>query len=85
MTLDTKQFGPSKSQGALHVVLDIAQRYQLTSLEPLVQSCLKLAEHNDLSIAVIGRFKAGKSSFLNSFFRARYSSGRHRSRHDRDH
>lgn len=67
MTLNTKQFGPSKSLNALHVAVDIARQYQLTSLQPLIQSCFKLAEHNELSIAVIGRFKAGKSSFLNSF------------------
>lgn len=67
MTLDTKHFGPSKSLSTLNVAVDIVQRYQLTSLQPLIQSCFKLAEHNELSIAVIGRFKAGKSSFLNSF------------------
>ena len=67
MTLDTKHFQPSKSRGALHVAFEIAKRYQLTSLQPLIQSCFQLAEHNELSIAVIGRFKAGKSSFLNSF------------------
>jgi predicted GTPase len=70
MTLNTKQLGPSKSYGALHVAVDIAQRYQLTALFPLIQSCLKLAEHNELSVALIGRFKAGKSSFLNSFLKA---------------
>src|SRR5919205_3785876 len=67
MTLDAKHSRLSKSPGALHVAFEIARRYQLTSLHPLIQSCSKLAEHNELSIAVIGRFKAGKSSFLNSF------------------
>lgn len=67
MTLDAKQVERSESESALHVASHIAQRYQLTSIHPLIQSCFAVAEHNELSVAVIGRFKAGKSSFLNSF------------------
>jgi GTP-binding protein EngB required for normal cell division len=67
MTLDAKQFEPSESDSALHVAFNIARRYQLTSIDPLIQSCFSVAEHNELSVAIIGRFKAGKSSFLNSF------------------
>lgn len=44
-----------------------AQRYHLSSLQPLLRSCRELAQNDELSAAVIGRFKAGKSSFLNSF------------------
>ncbi len=46
---------------------EIAERYQISSLEPLVGSCRATAERHELSIAIIGRFKAGKSSFLNHF------------------
>lgn len=67
MTLDTEHYGLSKSPSALDVAFDIAQRYQLTSVHSLVHSCRNLAGQHELSVAIIGRFKAGKSSFLNSF------------------
>lgn len=50
-----------------HVANEIAQRYHLSSLLPLIQSCHELVQRDELSVAVIGRFKAGKSSFLNNF------------------
>jgi GTP-binding protein EngB required for normal cell division len=46
---------------------EIAERYEISSLQPLVGSCRATAERDELSIAIIGRFKAGKSSFLNHF------------------
>jgi len=46
---------------------EIAERYEISSLEPLVGSCRATAAHDELSVAIIGRFKAGKSSFLNHF------------------
>lgn len=46
---------------------EIAERYHLPSLRPLIDSSRALATRNEISVAVIGRFKAGKSSFLNHF------------------
>lgn len=45
----------------------IAERYQLASLRPLIDSSRALMERVELNVAVVGRFKAGKSSFLNHF------------------
>jgi GTP-binding protein EngB required for normal cell division len=65
MAIDTEQHEQLQIASALNVASEIAQRYQLSSLQPLIQSCRQLAERDELSVAVIGRFKAGKSSFLN--------------------
>jgi GTP-binding protein EngB required for normal cell division len=48
-------------------VSNLAQRYELSSLAPLLASCRSATSQHDVSVAVIGRFKAGKSSFLNHF------------------
>jgi GTP-binding protein EngB required for normal cell division len=53
------------SQQVTELVSELAERYQLASIRPLLEVCKASAERTDLSIAVIGRFKAGKSSFLN--------------------
>lgn len=42
-------------------------RYELTAIQPLLRVCQSAAATTDLNIAVLGRFKAGKSSFLNHF------------------
>lgn len=55
------------SDMALRLASDIAERYQLPSLQPLIDSSRALAGRDELSVAVVGRFKAGKSSFLNHF------------------
>lgn len=68
MAIDTEQHEHLQIASALKVTSEIAQRYQLSSVQPLINSCRKLAEHDELSIALVGRFKAGKSSFLNHFF-----------------
>lgn len=47
---------------------DIAKRYGISSLEPLLSSCRALVGEQALNVAVFGRFKAGKSSFLNQLF-----------------
>jgi GTP-binding protein EngB required for normal cell division len=54
---------------AIELVAEIAQRYQLSALEPLLASCRSAAIQDEISIAVFGRFKAGKSSFLNHLLR----------------
>ena len=53
------------SQQVTELVSDLGERYQLASIRPLLEVCKASGERTDLSIAVIGRFKAGKSSFLN--------------------
>ena len=52
---------------ALQLASEIAERHRLPSLRPLIESSRALASRDELSVAVIGRFKAGKSSFLNHF------------------
>jgi GTP-binding protein EngB required for normal cell division len=60
---------PSLTQDCLDRALDrvgeICGRYQITALEDFLESCRLFAEEETLNIAVFGRFKAGKSSFLN--------------------
>jgi GTP-binding protein EngB required for normal cell division len=50
---------------AIELVSELAARYRLASIQPLLEICKTSGERTDLSIAVLGRFKAGKSSFLN--------------------
>jgi GTP-binding protein EngB required for normal cell division len=54
---------------ALTRVLDLAgeliARYKIAALEDFIESCRAFAGEKTLNIAVFGRFKAGKSSFLN--------------------
>jgi GTP-binding protein EngB required for normal cell division len=49
----------------LDAVEDICRRYRIAALDPFVAACRDFAEEECLSVAVLGRFKAGKSSFLN--------------------
>jgi GTP-binding protein EngB required for normal cell division len=51
----------------IELASEIAERYQLALLRPLIDSSRALSDRDELSVAVIGRFKAGKSSFLNHF------------------
>ncbi|SRR6266536_668345 len=53
----------------IELTTETARRYQISALEPLLASCSAAAARNEISIAVLGRFKAGKSSFLNHLFR----------------
>jgi GTP-binding protein EngB required for normal cell division len=51
---------------ALDRVSAICAEFQLASLQPQIDACRELlAEEADIDVAVIGSFKAGKSSFLN--------------------
>lgn len=56
-------------QNILALVAELAQRYQITAIRPFLKSCRSALERADLSIGVLGRFKAGKSSFLNHLIR----------------
>jgi GTP-binding protein EngB required for normal cell division len=53
------------NQSVIELVSELAVRYQLTSIRPLLEICKASRDRTGLSIAVLGRFKAGKSSFLN--------------------
>lgn len=52
-------------QGVLNAVAEICGRHQITALQDFQESCRRFAEDKILNVAVFGRFKAGKSSFLN--------------------
>lgn len=54
-------------QSAIETVARIADRYQISAIQPLLDTCRAAVERSDLIVAVLGRFKAGKSSFLNHF------------------
>jgi len=55
-------------QSALRLAADIAERYGISALSGLLHSATAAAAQEEISVAVLGRFKAGKSSFLNDFF-----------------
>jgi GTP-binding protein EngB required for normal cell division len=52
-------------QHALDAAGDICRRYEISSLEDFLESCRAFDREKTLNIAILGRFKAGKSSFLN--------------------
>ena len=52
---------------ALDVASQIAEQYQIPSLDLLLASCRSALSQDELAVAIVGRFKAGKSSFLNHF------------------
>jgi GTP-binding protein EngB required for normal cell division len=56
---------PPNPTDVVALASELAARYQITSLEPLLRVCGSAALQKELSVAVLGRFKAGKSSFLN--------------------
>jgi GTP-binding protein EngB required for normal cell division len=48
-------------------VADICRRFEINTLTPQVEACQKLIGNNEMiDVVVLGNFKAGKSSFLNS-------------------
>jgi GTP-binding protein EngB required for normal cell division len=52
-------------QDALDAAGELCRRYEISSLEDFLESCRAFAQERTLNIAILGRFKAGKSSFLN--------------------
>jgi GTP-binding protein EngB required for normal cell division len=52
-------------QDVLSSVEEFCRRYGITALEDFLGSCRTFAGDKALNIAILGRFKAGKSSFLN--------------------
>jgi GTP-binding protein EngB required for normal cell division len=55
----------SDSHEILDAVQEICLRYRIAALDPFLAACRSFAAEEYLSVAVLGRFKAGKSSFLN--------------------
>ncbi len=57
--------GLPEIDAALLTAENICGRYRIASLDAFLASCRAFAAQNVLNIAVLGRFKAGKSTFLN--------------------
>jgi GTP-binding protein EngB required for normal cell division len=51
----------------IDLVAELAARYDIAALSSLLGTTRAAAEQEELPVAVLGRFKAGKSSFLNDF------------------
>jgi GTP-binding protein EngB required for normal cell division len=62
---DTTPVAPEIVRDVLDAVEDLCRRHEISALEEFLESCRAFAQEKTLSIAVLGRFKAGKSSFLN--------------------
>ena len=54
-------------QPAVDLVADVASRYGITALSGLLTTTRAALGQDEIAVAVLGRFKAGKSSFLNDF------------------
>src|ERR1039458_2223010 len=63
----TRMLANSPLQPALDLAADVAARYQISALSGLLTSARAAGRPGETSGAVLGRFKAGKSSFLNHF------------------
>ena len=62
---DTAPVAPEIVHEALGTVEELCRRRGISALEDFLESCRTFARDKTLNIAVLGRFKAGKSSFLN--------------------
>ena len=58
---------PANSPSPLALVGEVAARYEISALSGLLASTRASEGQDEISVAVLGRFKAGKSSFLNHF------------------
>jgi GTP-binding protein EngB required for normal cell division len=61
----TPTLADSPQPPALCLAADVAARYGISDLSGLLASARASAAKDEISVAVLGRFKAGKSSFLN--------------------
>jgi hypothetical protein len=50
---------------ALNTVEELCRLHEIRALDDFLESCRVFAREETLNVAVLGRFKAGKSSFLN--------------------
>jgi len=55
----------SERATAISLAQKVISEYRLTDLQPLLDSIVRQSQREYLNVAVFGRFKAGKSSFLN--------------------
>ncbi len=55
----------SSHQSVIDLVAAVADRYQIPAIHPLLEICRAATIRRHLTVAVLGRFKAGKSSFIN--------------------
>lgn len=60
---------PEMAAEVLSAVEELCKRYEIAALDDFLESCRNFAKDTTLNIAVLGRFKAGKSSFLNHLFK----------------
>lgn len=56
----------AQEERAISLAKQLIRSYCLTDLQPTLQAAQRLASSRFLNVAVFGRFKAGKSSFLNN-------------------
>jgi GTP-binding protein EngB required for normal cell division len=56
----------TQDENAISLARELIRSYQLTDLRPTLEAAERLAKSRFLNVAVFGRFKAGKSSFLNN-------------------
>lgn len=52
-------------QSLIDLVAALADRYQISAIRPLLEICRAATVRHHLAVAILGRFKAGKSSFIN--------------------
>ena len=63
--------GPSWPEACVGQIDRICREFRIDSLLPQVNACAEVMEDGDIvDVAIVGRFKAGKSSFLNSIIGA---------------
>lgn len=55
----------SSHESAIDLVAAFADCYQIAAIQPLLDICRAATTRSHLTVAVLGRFKAGKSSFIN--------------------
>jgi GTP-binding protein EngB required for normal cell division len=63
----TRRAAQSVLQAALDLAAELAARHEISALSGLLASARASVAQDEISVAVLGRFKAGKSSFLNHF------------------
>ncbi len=61
----TGTVAPEILQEILCTVGNVCRRREISALDDFLESCRAFAGEETLNVAVLGRFKAGKSSFLN--------------------
>jgi GTP-binding protein EngB required for normal cell division len=57
-----------ETDSALRLAAQVAARYEISALSGLLDTARTAAAQEEIGVAILGRFKAGKSSFLNHFF-----------------